>query len=853
MLERLHAESSPTDHLFVGTDRQQYFTCSWDAATKQIKTEQSYFDQADKVLRDNSHDRVHIDPTRQYLTLELYNGVVTVVPLRTPSGKRKKSDPTPSDEHLGEPVQVRIEELETRSSAFVQTHPEDTSNPRLAILWEDNQEIPQLKIRELKYQGGDNPSADFVTVAELREQLDEGVSHLIPISATFGGGFLLLGERSISYTDNTLKRFISYPLGADARLWACWTRVDDRRFLLGDDYGDLFFLMIETTADRVSNWRLDPVGKASRASCLVYLDEGRVYIGSHSGDSQVVQIREGGVDVLQTFSNIAPIVDFSIMDLGRGNEGGPVSDFSSGQARIVTASGAWVDGTIRSVRSGVGMEDLGTIAPFKHITDMWALNTKGREDEQDTLIISFIDETKVLQFGDDDTIEELDQFSQFELTQPTLFARNLPDRRVVQVFEAGVRITDLESDMLLLDWKPSDAVAKLTAATANAVHLLVVEGGNTLHVFHTANNSKPTLSKTFPSASQISSVTVPDSQSNVCIVSFWQTATVAILDLHSLEPLHSQTLGIPGTAIPRSVLVANVLPDSPPTLFIAMADGSIVTYSFDTSRNVLSGMTRILLGSEPAFFKVLPRDSEPGLSNVFASCEQPSLIYSSEGRIVYSAVSSDKASRVCHFSPPAYPGAVAIASPSELKLAFLGRERATQLQTLPIGETVRCLAYEPKAHIFGMGCIRRIVESGVEALLSSFKVADEIGFKELDSFELDDQELVECVIATGPIDIEGDEYDEMFIVGTSVSSDDMTGEARDRGRMLVYEVSKEKKIRLVTEIGLKGACRSLAMCDGKIVAGLVKSVCLMLILLTALTSAGCSLWPPPICYGHAHA
>ena len=786
-------------------------------------------DQADKVLRDSRDmDRCHIDPTRRFMTLELYDGVVTVIPFEQPSTKRVKRDSASPSRvgSLGEPTQVRIEELVTRSSALVQTEPDDKSNPRLAILWEDNQEVPQLKIRELKYYPGDSPSAELDTVAELRKELDMGVSHLIPISAPHSG-FLILGERSISYTDSNLKRLINRDLDDVATIWSCWTVVDDQRFLLADDYGRLFFLMIQTSDSGVTGWQLDPVGTASRASCLVYLDEGYVFIGSHSGDSQIVQIVPGGVNVVQTFANIAPILDLSIMDLGRGAEGGPTSDFSSGQARIVTASGAWQDGSIRSVRSGVGMEELGTIAELNHITELWSLSSTSDPDTQDTLVVTFVNETKVLRFDVDESLEELEDFAHFELSQPTLFAADLPDRRVLQVFEGGLRISDVESNMLLMEWRPPDAAAKVTAAAANSVHVLVVEGGHTLHVFHTANNdSKPSTSKTFPSTSQISSVTVPDSQSNICIVSFWQTASVAVLDLHSLESLHTQTLGVAGGAIPRSVLVANVLPDAPPTLFIAMADGTVVTFSFDVSRNVLFGMTKILLGTEPVFFKMLPRDadSHSGLSNVFASCEQPSLIYSAEGRIVYSAVSSDKTSRVCHFNSNAYPGAIAIATPTELKLAIIGRERDTQLQTLPVGQTVRCLAYEPKAQLFGMGCIRRIIEGSTEALLSSFKVADEVTFKELDSRELKDQELVECIISTGAFETEDDIYDEMFVVGTSISAADGLEEEQMRGRILVYEVNREKKIKQVTEISVKGACRSLAMCDGKIVAGLVKTV-----------------------------
>jgi DNA damage-binding protein 1 len=238
-------------------------------------------------------------------------------------------------------------------------------------------------------------------------------------------------------------------------------------------------------------------------------------------------------------------------------------------------------------------------------------------------------------------------------------------------------------------------------------------------------------------------------------------------------------------------------------------------------------MNRIILGSEPVFFKLLPRDMESGLCNVFASCEQPSLIYASEGRIIYSAVNSDKASRVCHFNSESYPGAIAIATPTELKLAMIDKERTTQLETLPVGETVRCVCYSPTQQMFGMGCIRRILESGAEGLLSSVKIADEITFKELDSYELKDGELIECIISTGAFESDDEgfsTFNEMFVVGTSLLEISRTGDDTTKGRIIVFEVNKDKKLKQVTELGVEGACRSLAMCEGKLVAGLVKAV-----------------------------
>ncbi|ETN41643.1 uncharacterized protein HMPREF1541_03579 [Cyphellophora europaea CBS 101466] len=834
ILERIRPASSNTDHLFVGTDRYQYFTVSWDETTRSVRTEQSYVDQADKVLRDSKElDKCNIDPTRRFMTLELFDGVVTIIGLDEKGGSSVTKTAEAGNQRTGalqEPTQVRIEELQTRASAFLQTEPDSKAHPRLAILWEDNNEVPQLKLRELTFTKDDDEpaSAELETIAELRAELDEGVSHIIPVPAPISG-FLLLGESSIQYVDKDLKNNHTEPLNDKATIWTCWTRVDDTRLLLGDDYGRLFFLMLETDKNNVRSWKLDAVGEASRASTLVYLDEGLVFIGSQTGDSQIVQIQPGGVEVKQVFDNIAPILDFSIMDLGRGADTSQAGDFSSGQARILTASGAWTDGSIRSVRSGVGIDELGTIADLPGITELWALSSKGDPVYQDTLVATFVDETRVFRFDAEEALEELDEFQHFEFSQPTLMVANLPDEKVVQVYETGLAVSQLQSGMSLFGWRPPGQ-AKITAAAANSVHLLIVEGGHTLHVFHpSSDKAEPTASKHFDATQQISSVTVPDSQSNVCIVSFWQTAAVAILDLHTLEALHTQNLGTPGIAIPRSVLVANVLPDAPPTLFVAMADGTVVTYSFDASKNTLYGVSRILLGTEPVHFKLLPRDSGSGseLSNVFASCEQPSLIYSSDGRIVYSAVSSNKATRVCPFNSPVYTGAVAIASPEDLKLAIIGKERTTQLQTLPIKETVRCLAYEPKAQLFGIGCVDRGNEGGTEFLTSRIKLANEITFSTLDEMELRDEEIVECIMSTGEFETDDESFGALFVVGTSINPDENSmDDSNIRGRIIVLEVTKEKKINQVCEEEVKGAVRSLAMCDGRIVAGLVKAVVL---------------------------
>ncbi|KAJ9307256.1 hypothetical protein DTO217A2_3315 [Paecilomyces variotii] len=831
MLARLPAPAdSPTDHLFVGTDQYTYFTLSWDNTSGKVRTEKSYVDLADKSSRDSqTGNRCLIDPSGRFMTLEIYEGVITVIPIVQVPGKKRgrpawtNSADAPRVGDLAEPTTARIDELFVRSSAFL--HVESKGLPRLALLHEDNQRRVKLKVRELHFNAATSSTgadATFEEVEVFAQELDLGASHLIPVPAPLGG-LLILGETSIKYIDDASNETISRPL-EEATIFVAWEQVDGQRWLLADDYGRLYFLMLVLDPDNeVESWKLDYLGKTSRASVLVYLGAGVTFVGSHHGDSQVIRIGDGSFEVIQTFSNIAPILDFTLMDLGNRSGETQMQEFSSGQARIITGSGAFDDGTLRSVRSGVGMEELGLLGEMEHVTDLWALRTSSPEPFSDTLLVTFVDETRVFKFSPDGEVEELEQFLGLSLSENTLLAANLPKDRIVQVTEHNVLIADADGGMVISQWSPPSQQA-ITAASVNDEHLVLVTGGQVLSVLHIKDDIKVIIQKDFGADSQISGVTVPSSPAEVCIVGFPQSASVSVLALRDLEELQTQSLGPTGEAFPRSVLVADVLADSPPTLFISMADGSVITFSFNTTDYSLTGRNTLILGSEQPTFKKLPRGD--GLYNVFATCEHPSLIYGSEGRIIYSAVNSEGASRICHFNSEAYPESIAVATPRDLRIALVDKERTTQIQTLPVNATVRRVAYSPSEKAFGIGTIKRTLKDGVEIVESQFVLADEIMFRTLDAVDLKKDELVESVIrAEFPAgkDAAGkDTFQDRFIVGTAYLDEEQ--EDSIRGRILVFEVDKNRMLTQVAELPVKGACRALAMLGEKIVAALVKTV-----------------------------
>ena len=184
ILQKLRPTSAPTDHLFVGTDRFMYFTLSWDAQNRRLHTETTYTDQASKTANESaSGDRCHIDPTGSFMTLEVYSGIVTVVPM----AKKQRKEGDPEVGSLLEPIPTRIPELSVIDSAFLQIRTrERVDRARIALLYEDTMKSSKnLKVRQITYSGGlgnDVGSVELDNVPCSLDDLDVSASHLVPVS-----------------------------------------------------------------------------------------------------------------------------------------------------------------------------------------------------------------------------------------------------------------------------------------------------------------------------------------------------------------------------------------------------------------------------------------------------------------------------------------------------------------------------------------------------------------------------------------------------------------------------------------------------------------------------------------------
>ena len=116
------------------------------------------------------------------MALLLHDGIVNIVPLWRAFKNKFALD----EAGIGDPITTRITEFHVRSSTFLHARPKEKPQANLAFLFEDNQQRACISVRSLSFTPGINGepgSADLENLVGIRNDLELGASHLIPVAA----------------------------------------------------------------------------------------------------------------------------------------------------------------------------------------------------------------------------------------------------------------------------------------------------------------------------------------------------------------------------------------------------------------------------------------------------------------------------------------------------------------------------------------------------------------------------------------------------------------------------------------------------------------------------------------------
>ncbi|MQL89140.1 hypothetical protein Taro_021718 [Colocasia esculenta] len=500
----------------------------------------------------------------------------------------------------------------------------------------DNKDARHVKTYEVSLK-----DKDFAEGPWQQANVDNGAGLLIPVPMPLGG-VIIIGEETIVYCSATAFKAIP----TKPSITRAYGRVDadGSRYLLSDNSGVLRLLVITHEKERVTGLRIEHLGETSVASTISYLDNAVVYVGSSYGDSQLIKLnmqpdaKGSYVEVLERYVNLGPIVDFCVVDLER-----------QGQGQVVTCSGAYKDGSLRIVRNGIGINEQASVE-LQGIKGLWSLRSFTNDPHDTFLVVSFISETRILAMNSDDELEET-EIEGFYAQAQTLFCQNAIHDQLVQVTAGSVRLVSSTTRELLDEWHAPSGFS-INVATANASQVLLATGGGHL-VYLEIGNGRLTEVKHIQLEYEISCLDINpiggNSQySSLAAVGMWTDISVRIFSLPGLDLITKEHLG--GEIIPRSVLLCKF--EGVSYLLCALGDGHLFNFLLNMTTGELSDRKKVSLGTQPITLRTF---SSKDTTHVFAASDRPTVIYSSNKKLLYSNVNLKEVSHMSPFNSAAFP------------------------------------------------------------------------------------------------------------------------------------------------------------------------------------------------------
>ncbi|KAK3842433.1 MAG: UV-damaged DNA binding protein 1 [Linnemannia gamsii] len=821
----------------------------------------TYTDLQDRHARPSEAGQIVImDPTSALICCHLYQGLLKCITVNAhspmiPNGRTSAASgvgagrpPHPSrpstrsvDSTFLDQFDLPIDEMTIMSMVFLH----GCQRLTLALLYQDKKEVRHVKTYEFDLKNKDKSETGWVQSGL------SGARTCIAVPAPIGG-LLVVGEYSISYFNPAQMTSISITM--NATIVQCYNHIDQgNRYLLGDHKGMLYILVLEcnnaagsssfssTRSIPVSGLKLEALGTISIPEAIVYLDNDHAFVGSHLGDSQLIQLHENAdeqgeyVEIMETFTNIAPVTDFEVVDL----EG-------QGQGQIVACSGAFKDGSLRIVRNGVGINDR-AVLELPGIKGLWSLKDNLDATTEDVLVMSFLSSTRVVRVtSDSDMVQE--NLEGFLSDTSTLLCGNAQAGLLLQVTEGSVRLIAPPQHIqagLISEWKPP--VGELISiASMNGTQCLVAVGGKTLVYLDIGSETiKKVGQTTFENEIACIDVNSIDGAnrhaSQVCAVGLWVDIKVLLVRLPTMEILASHDL--PGDILPRSLLLSRF--EGVPYLLVGLGDGHLLTFALDVTLSSLPIPKKISLGTQPIMLRQISAaqgedgsNASGGLTtgksdHVFACSDRPTVIYSSNRKILYSNVNLKQVATVASFNCAAFPNALAIVGSDEesvLRIGSIDEFQELHVRTVPVHESAKRISYMASRKCFGV-LTTQIVSDEPESFGPTRIVAceeEEIGFVRLfddqtfdvlDSYQLSRDESPQCITA---VTFAGDPTS-YIAVGTA---DTVSEDVPTKGRILILEVSETSKLKLVTELEVEGGVMSVKEFQGKLLCGVNQKICL---------------------------
>uniref|UniRef100_A0A8C4I3W6 DNA damage-binding protein 1 n=1 Tax=Dicentrarchus labrax TaxID=13489 RepID=A0A8C4I3W6_DICLA len=749
-----------------------------------------------------------VDPECRMIGLRLYDGLFKVIPLDRDNRELKAFN-------------IRLEELQVIDVHFLY----GCQAPTVCFIYQDPQgrhvKTYEVSLREKEFNKG----------PWKQENVEAEASMVIPVPEPFGGA-IIIGQESITYHNGDKYLAIAPPTIKQSTI-VCHNRVDPNgsRYLLGDMEGRLFMLLLEkeelmdgTVA--LKDLHVELLGETSIAECLTYLDNGVVFVGSRLGDSQLVKLNVDSNDqgsyvaVMETFTNLGPIVDMCVVDLER-----------QGQGQLVTCSGAFKEGSLRIIRNGIGIHEHASI-DLPGIKGLWPLRSEAVRETDDMLVLSFVGQTRVLMLSGEE-VEET-ELPGFVDNQQTFYCGNVAHQQLIQITSGSVRLVLQESKALVSEWKEPQG-RNISVAACNHTQVVLAVGRALYYLQILAGELKQISTTEMEhevACLDITPLGEGGGESPLCAVGLWTDISARVLKLPCFTALHKEMLG--GEIIPRSILMTTF--EGSYYLLCALGDGALFYFGLDLQTGALSERKKVTLGTQPTVLRTFRSLST---SNVFACSDRPTVIYSSNHKLVFSNVNLKEVNYMCPLNSEGYPDSLALANNSTLTIGTIDEIQKLHIRTVPLYESPRRICYQEVSQCFGVlssrveiqdvsGTTSAVRPSASTQALSSSVSSSKLFPSSTSPHETSFGEEVEVhsLLVVDQHTFEGEKaectfpFDLTDLALSYGASDDLVG----ANRLTDIVLFPAGKLQTVAEKEVKGAVYSMVEFNGKLLASINSTV-----------------------------
>ncbi|KAF9013379.1 CPSF A subunit region-domain-containing protein [Cyathus striatus] len=688
----------------------------------------------------------------------------------------------------------------------------------------------------------------------------------------------------------------------------CAVDSDSRKFFIGDIYGKLSLLSADNLKD--VGLILVPLGETSSPTTISYLTNQYLYIGSHLANSQLIQISETPlaahstptlpippsiisfppnhlispktaykgkgkaavddmdiddddtpdtskgcviktigtfINVLETYSNIAPIIDAAMVDTD-----------GSGQPQIITCSGGHGSGSINVVRKGADFEEL-AVVPVEDVVRLWPIRNTSNDVHDSKILASTLHKTHLLRIddnGDNATITYMKDGMDLITDQSTLTFSNILTAKpgTTEYLDSAIAVQVTPKGVLLLEFnhalggysqiaqypQPGSKVLEnvegpiqVVCASASRTQVVLALTGGYLVLLKVAN--KAIEEQIFsPVSNEISAVSCEPSNahgpfSQYVTVAYWETNEVEVFRIKQ-QHFVSVTRSEPHPAVIRSVMLFNFGTDKGKGceyLLVGLGDGSAVYYNWKTGSGAreLKDKKVIPLGNRPVSLTSCEAD---GKLAVLASGDRSTMLSWEKERLSQYPIMSKGVISASRLNTRSFCNALILATSKNLSVGRARNLDKMHIRSIPFGpDDPRRIVYEPNLKLFGLACTKtepgRIGE--VEITTSCFKVVDDTSFSVLSQFNCAPDEEISAITSISLST--GSEQKPFFCIGIYTYK---TGEKEpSSGRLLVFtpfQAGGENNVALtqVCSIPVKGCVYSLVVGQDKIFAAVNSSV-----------------------------